>query len=298
MTTPHAEPARASLRHWIAGARPRTLPAAVAPVLAGTAVALHVDAFVVGKALLALGLALALQVGVNYANDYSDGVRGTDVERVGPMRLTASGAARPEHVRRAAFLCFGVAALLGAWLVVISGHLWLAAVGVVAIIAAWGYTGGRRPYGYRGLGEVGVFVFFGLVATLGTMYTQADRINDVGVLGAVAMGLLACALLMVNNIRDIPGDAAVGKRTLAVRLGERRARWLYAFFVVVPFLLAVACVPTAPWVLLTLLLTLPAAFLVVPVLLGLRGRGLVLVLSGTGMLQLGFAAAMAMGLAI
>lgn len=283
---------------WVAGARPRTLPAAVAPVLVGTGAAAQAGDTLPGRALLAAGVALALQVGVNYANDYSDGVRGTDVDRVGPMRLTASGTAAPRDVRTAAFASFGVAALLGLWLVVLSGAWWLLAVGALAVVAAWTYTGGRRPYGYLGLGEVGVFVFFGLVAVLGTTYTQVGHVTWPAVVGAVAVGLLACALLMANNLRDVPTDVLVGKRTLAVRLGEHRARRVYAAMVVLPVLLGAVCALVAPWSLIVLLLLAPAVVLAVVVLLGARGIALVPVLAGTGLLELGFGVLLGLGLAL
>ncbi|NCT91645.1 1,4-dihydroxy-2-naphthoate polyprenyltransferase [Cellulomonas sp. APG4] len=283
---------------WLEGARPRTLPAAVAPVLVGTGAAAQLGAASVGRALLAAGVALALQVGVNYANDYSDGVRGTDLDRVGPLRLTASGAARPGHVRAAAFGALGVGAALGLALVAVSGHWWLLAVGAASVVAAWYYTGGRRPYGYLGLGEVGVFVFFGLVATLGTTYTQADRVSWAAVAGATGIGLLACALLMVNNIRDIPTDAPAGKRTLAVRLGDRRARRVYAGLVAVAILLGLACALVAPWSLLVLLLTVPAGILVGTVLLGARGVLLRPVLAATGALELAYGVLLGLGLAM
>ncbi|WP_029289845.1 1,4-dihydroxy-2-naphthoate polyprenyltransferase [Cellulomonas sp. HZM] len=289
MTTP---------QEWVAGARLRTLPAAAAPVLVGTGAAAQLDAAKPGRALLALGVALALQVGVNYANDYSDGIRGTDLDRVGPLRLTASGAATPRAVRTAAFAMFGVAALLGLWLVVLSGAWWLLAVGALAIVAAWTYTGGRSPYGYRGLGEVGVFVFFGLVAVLGTTYTQAGRVPWTAWVGAVAVGLLACALLMVNNLRDIPTDVLAGKRTLAVRLGDRRARRAYAGLVIVPVLLGIVCAFAAPWALLVTVLLAPAVVLAVAVLVGARGRALIPVLGGTGMLELAFGVLLGLGLAL
>lgn len=288
----------ATTREWIAGARPRTLPASTAPVLIGSGAAAQVDAFAWLPALLALGVALALQVGVNYANDYSDGVRGTDLDRVGPLRLTASGAAQPRHVKRAAFAAFGVAGALGLALCAITGHWWLVAVGAVCILAGWYYTGGRRPYGYLGLGEVGVFVFFGLVATLGTTYTQADRVTWPSALGAVAVGLIACALLMVNNLRDIPTDAVAGKRTLAVRVGDRRARRLYAAMVLVPVLLGMLCAFWAPWTLVVVLLSGPAALLILPVLAGARGKLLVPVLAGTGLYELGFGVLLGICLAI
>jgi 1,4-dihydroxy-2-naphthoate octaprenyltransferase len=283
---------------WIAGARPRTLPAAAAPVLVGTGAAAQVDAAHLGRAALALGVALALQVGVNYANDNSDGVRGTDTERVGPMRLTASAAARPGQVKAAAFAAFGVAGLLGLALVALSGQWWLLAVGALCVAAAWYYTGGRRPYGYLGLGEVGVFVFFGLVAVLGTTYTQAGRTTWPSWVAAVAVGLIACALLMVNNLRDVPTDALVGKRTLAVRIGERRARIAYAVMVVAPILLGMACAFASPWALLVMFLALPAGLLAFTVLVGARGIALVPVLAGTGMYELAFGVLLGLGLAL
>lgn len=288
----------ATSAEWVAGARPRTLPAAAAPVLVGTGAAAQLGAADLGRALLALGVALALQVGVNYANDYSDGVRGTDVDRVGPVRLTAAGLARPGQVKAAAFGAFGVAAALGAWLVWLSGQWWLLAVGVISILAAWYYTGGRRPYGYRGFGEVGVFTFFGLVAVLGTTYTQAGRISWPAVLGAVGVGSLACALLMVNNLRDVPTDALVGKRTLAVRLGEHRARRVYVVLLLVPLLMGIACAFFAPWSLLVLFLGLPAVLLSLAVLAGARGIALVPVLAATGLLELGYGVLLGVGLAL
>ena len=284
---------------WVQGARLRTLPAAAAPVLVGSGAAAHLDAFDLGRAALALGVALALQVGVNYANDYSDGIRGTDVDRVGPLRLTASGTASPRSVKGAAFAAFGLAALLGLWLVSITGQWWLVAVGAAAILAAWGYTGGRRPYGYRGLGEVGVFTFFGLVAVLGTTYTQAGELSWPAWVGAVAVGMLACALLMANNLRDVPTDALVGKRTLAVRLGEHRSRRVYAVLVVLPVLLGgIVCAFANPWTLIVLLLLFPSVALAVTVLLGARGRALVPVLMFTGLLELAFGVLLGVGLAI
>ena len=288
----------ASGHEWMAGARPRTLPAAIAPVLVGTGAAAQVGAASVGRAVLAGVVALALQVGVNYANDYSDGVRGTDVGRVGPMRLTASGAARPGRVKAAAFGAFGVAALAGLGLVALCGQWWLIAVGAAAIAAAWFYTGGTRPYGYRGFGEVGVFVFFGLVATLGTTYTQAGRLTWPSGAGAIGTGLLACALLMANNLRDIPTDALSGKRTLAVRLGDHRARVVYQWFVTVPILLGVACAAVAPWSWLVVLLGAAVAALAVTVRAGARGVALVPVLVGTGLLQLGYGLLLGLGLAL
>lgn len=288
----------ATAAEWISGARPRTLPAAAAPVLVGTGAAAQVGSAELLPAVLALGVALALQVGVNFANDYSDGVRGTDVDRVGPMRLTASGAARPGHVKAAAFAAFGVAGVLGLALCAVSGHWWLLGVGALCVLAAWFYTGGRRPYGYLGLGEVGVFVFFGLVAVLGTTYTQADRVTVPSVLGAVGVGLIACALLMVNNLRDIPTDVLAGKRTLAVRLGDHRARRWYVAMLWLPVLLSVACAFWAPWTLVTVLLAGPAALLSLPVVAGARGRLLVPILAGTGLYELGYGVLLGVALAL
>jgi 1,4-dihydroxy-2-naphthoate polyprenyltransferase len=288
----------ATAGQWLEGARPRTLPAAVSPVLVGTGAAAVLDGFRPLRALLALGVALALQVGVNYANDYSDGIRGTDAERVGPLRLTGSGAARPGQVRAAALLAFAAAGALGLVLVALSGHWWLLAVGAASVAAAWFYTGGSTPYGYLGLGELFVFVFFGLVAVLGTTYTQADRISAPAVLGAGAVGALACAILVANNLRDIPTDAATGKRTLAVRLGDARTRRLYVALVAIAFGLAVAGSPWHPWALLALAAVSLAVKPIRVVRSGATGRELVAVLRRTGQLELGYAALLALGLAL
>ena len=283
---------------WIAGSRPRTLPAAAAPVFVGSGAAAHLGSFHLGAALLALGVALALQIGVNFANDYSDGIRGTDVNRVGPLRLTGSRAALPGQVKKAAFMFFGIGAALGLWLVILSEQWWLLAVGAGAIAAAWFYTGGKNPYGYKGLGEVFVFIFFGLVAVLGTTYTQAGRISWAAAAGAVAIGLIACAILMVNNLRDIPTDFAAGKRTLAVRLGERRARRVYIAMIWIALTLGLMCGLANLWALLVLLLVLPATLLSLTVLAGARGRLLVPVLGGTGLFELAFGILLGLGLAL
>ncbi|SDQ15821.1 1,4-dihydroxy-2-naphthoate polyprenyltransferase [Quadrisphaera sp. DSM 44207] len=287
----------ASAEEWVEGARPRTLPAAVSPVLVGTGAAFGAGAGSLPRALLAGVVALALQVGVNYANDYSDGVRGTDAERVGPLRLTGSGLARPEEVRRAALVALAVAAVAGLVLVAASGAWWLLLVGALAVVAAWTYTGGPRPYGYAGLGEVSVFVFFGLVATLGTAYTQAGAVPWPAVVGAVAVGALACAILVANNLRDVPTDAAAGKHTLAVRLGAPATRWLYAMLVGLPFLLALATASFAPGALAALLAAPLAVRPVRAVLGGAGGRALVPVLGRTGALQLAYALLLGAGLA-
>ena len=288
----------ATAAEWWSAARPRTLPAATAPVLVGTGAAAQAGGAHLGRAVLALGVGLAIQVGANYANDYSDGVRGTDVHRVGPMRLVASGAAPPKQVKAAAVAALGLGALLGIGLVAWSGVWWLLAVGVAAVVAAWTYTGGKHPFGYAGLGEVGVFVFFGLFAVLGTTITQAGRATWPAWLGAVAIGLLACALIMANNLRDVPTDVLAGKHTLAVRLGEHRARWLYAAFVVLPVPLGAACAFAAPWSLLVVLCLAPAVLLAGAVLLRVRGRALIPVLAFTGQLELAFAVLLGLGLAL
>ncbi|MDT9594822.1 1,4-dihydroxy-2-naphthoate polyprenyltransferase [Nocardioides zeae] len=279
-----------SLAHWIAGARPRTLPAAVAPVLAGTGVAAYADAAVAWKAVLAAVVALALQVGVNYANDYSDGIRGTDDDRVGPLRLVGSGLASPGAVKAAAFGSFGVAAVAGLVLAATTAW-WLVALGAVCVVAAWFYTGGRKPYGYLGLGEVMVFVFFGLVATVGTTYVQVGAFTADSLPAALyaggGIGALACAILVANNLRDVPTDTVAGKRTLAVRLGERRTRWFYALLVLAPAVdFGVLAALTTPWVLLSLVFVLPAGGAAGIVLRGARGPALVPVLARTGIAEL------------
>ena len=286
----------ATSAQWVEGARPRTLPAALAPVIVGSGAAAAMDAFVGWKALLALVVALALQVGVNYANDYSDGLRGTDDHRVGPLRLVGSGAASAAAVRWAAFGCFAVAAIAGLVLALTSAW-WLVLVGAAAIAAAWFYTGGSRPYGYRALGEVGVFVFFGLVAVLGTTYVQAGRIDGYSVAGAVAIGALACAILVANNLRDIPTDEAAGKRTLAVVLGAARARWLYVALVGMAYALAlVVALAGAPAVLLVFL-SVPLAVRAGRTLRrGATGAALVTALRDTGLLELAYAVLFVAGL--
>ncbi|MFB9731478.1 1,4-dihydroxy-2-naphthoate polyprenyltransferase [Ornithinimicrobium kibberense] len=288
----------ATLAQWIEGARPRTLPAAVAPVMVGTAAAHAAGSSDLGLGLLALVVALGFQVGVNYANDYSDGIRGTDEDRVGPLRLVGSGVADPRNVRTAAFACFFAASLAGLALVALSNTLWLALAGAAALWAAWHYTGGRNPYGYRGLGEVMVFVFFGLFAVLGTTWTQAHTIDLGAVGGAIGCGLLPSAILVTNNLRDLEGDRAAGKRTMAVRLGYPRTRRLYLWLVVGAFLavlLAAVQHPTA----LVGLLAAPLAVRPVRSVLGQTyGRELLPALTQTGLLQLGYAVALTVGLAL
>ncbi|MBM9466270.1 1,4-dihydroxy-2-naphthoate polyprenyltransferase [Nakamurella leprariae] len=287
----------ATFQQWRSAARPRTLPAAIAPVLVGTGGAIALHGFSAWRAALALLVSLALQIGVNYANDYSDGIRGTDTQRVGPMRLVGSGAAEPRTVKLAAFACFAVAGLAGLVLAAVTSW-WLVPVGAACVAAAWFYTGGPRPYGYAGFGEVFVFVFFGLVAVLGTTYVQAERLSPRVLVAALGIGLLACALLMVNNVRDIPTDAASGKRTLAVLLGGPAARRVYVVMVVGAFVAAAALAFGNPWTLLALL----AAPLAVPpirtVLTGGQGRELIGALGQTGRLEFVFAALLGIGMAL
>ncbi|MEZ5094617.1 1,4-dihydroxy-2-naphthoate polyprenyltransferase [Nocardioides sp.] len=274
---------------WLHGARPRTLPAAVSPVVAGTGVAAWADSPVWWKATLALVVALALQVAVNYANDYSDGVRGTDAERVGPMRLVGSGAASPAAVRRAAFLAFAVAGLAGLVLAATTAW-WLVVVGLVSMVAAWFYTGGKRPYGYLALGEVMVFVFFGLVAVVGTAYVQTETWEWPALYAAVGVGALACAILVVNNLRDIPTDTSTGKRTLAVVLGDERTRSLYLLLVLAAAAAVVAvAVSTTWWALLGLGFVVPLLPALRTVRGGATGLALVPVLQQTGVAELAWA---------
>jgi len=288
----------ATASEWLAGARPRTLPAAVAPGLAGTGVAAYADAAVWWKALLALVVSLALQVGVNYANDYSDGVRGTDDERVGPMRLVGSKVATPPAVKRAAFLAFGVAAAAGLVLAATTAW-WLVAVGAVSVLAAWFYTGGSKPYGYLGLGEVMVFVFFGLVALLGTEYVQTEALDLPGLYAATGIGALACAILVANNLRDIPTDRESGKTTLAVRLGEERTRYVYSFLVAAVAVTVVGVgLTTTGWAFLGLAYLLPALPAVRTVLGQARGPALIPVLQRTGVAELVCGLGLCVGLLI
>jgi 1,4-dihydroxy-2-naphthoate polyprenyltransferase len=287
----------ADARVWLAGTRPRTLPAAVVPVLIGSGVALGYSRFSWWRALLALVVALALQVGVNFANDYSDGVRGSDAKRVGPVRLVAAGLATPRHVRAAAFSCFLVAGGAGLFLAAVTAW-WLVAVGLACVAAAWFYTGGPQPYGYHGLGEVFVFAFFGVVAVAGTAYVQMDRFSWLGLAASVPAGLLACALLIVNNLRDIHGDTLSGKRTLAVRLGDARTRNAYLLTMLLPFLCAALIGIYRP-VALLVLVTVPLALVPIrAVRAGASGPALIKALGQTGRVQMAFGVAFAIGLAI
>lgn len=288
----------ATTRDWVAGARPRTLTTALSPVAVGTAAAASLGSFRLGLALLALGVALSLQVAVNFANDYSDGVRGTDANRIGPDRLVASGKARPSSVRRAAVVAFAVGSLLGLALTVLSGQWWLLAVGAAAIVSAWTYTGSARPYGYLGWGEPSVFVFFGLVATLGTLVTQAHLVPWWAVAAATGVGLHAVAMLVVNNLRDLDTDAMAGKKTLAVRVGDRRTRAIFAATLTAPIIAGVLVATERPWALLTLFLLLPTAIIAVAVVAGARGRGLGTIFAGVSAVGLAYGALLSIGIAL
>ncbi len=279
---------------WIHGARPRTLPAAVAPVVAGTGAAALADGVIAWKALTALGVSLALQIGVNYANDYSDGVRGTDDDRVGPLRLVGSGSATPQAVKRAAQLSLLIGATLGVVLAATTSW-WLLLIGAAALVAAWTYTGGANPYGYRGLGEVSVFVFFGLVAVVGTTFVQLERLTWPSALAGVIVGALACAILVANNLRDIATDTAADKRTVAVRLGDRRTRLLYLGLGLVAWAGAAACVIATPWALLGLVGLVPWLPAAAKVRSGASGLELVPVLAQTGVAELLTALGLAAG---
>ncbi|WP_271799446.1 1,4-dihydroxy-2-naphthoate polyprenyltransferase [Dietzia maris] len=292
------EPGGATFSHWLEGARPRTWPNAFAPVLVGSAAAALAGGFVWWQAILALVVAWSFIVGVNYANDYSDGIRGTDDDRVGPLRLVGSGLARPTTVKRAAFGFLGLGGLAGLVLSATSAP-WLILVGVACILAAWFYTGGRTPYGYRGFGEVAVFVFFGLVAVIGTQFTQLGSVTWYAVVAAVAVGSFSCAVNLTNNLRDIPSDAESGKITLAVRLGDSRTRGLHAVLeLLVPLLATLALIPATPWALLGLL-SLPVAWKAnAPVRARATGAGLIPALTMAGMAMLAWSVLVSAGFVI
>jgi 1,4-dihydroxy-2-naphthoate octaprenyltransferase len=288
----------ASLNQWVAGARPRTLPAAIAPVVLGTAAAHLLGRADLALAILALLVALSLQVGVNYANDYSDGIRGTDEARVGPVRLVGQRLAAPSNVKAAAMLSFAAAAMAGLALVGLSEAWIMLPLGALSVLAAWRYTGGDNPYGYRGLGEVYVFVFFGLMATLGTLYTQADAVSWFGVIGAIGVGALASAILVANNLRDIPTDIEHGKRTLAVRLGDTRTRTLYVALLTASVLAVLGMAWFEPWALLGLLAAPLGWKAVQTVRAGTTGRELIPVLAATGLYEVAYAVLIALGVVI
>ena len=286
----------ATLNQWIAGARPRTIPAAVAPVAVGTGAAYVLQRANPGYAVLALLVSVLLQIGVNYANDYSDGIRGTDEDRVGPVRLVGQRLATPANVKLAAFIAFFWAGFCGLALVTLSSTWWLLIVGAAAIWAAWKYTGGDKPYGYMGLGEVFVFVFFGLVATLGTTYTQAKELNLAAVAGSIGVGALAVAILLVNNLRDIPGDTVSGKRTLAVRIGDRSTRVLFVGMYVIALAAVVVIAFDQPWAALGVVGLLPAVVPIRTVIAGRKGRDLVPALAGAGLTSLTYGLTLGLGL--
>ncbi|HUF98439.1 MAG TPA: 1,4-dihydroxy-2-naphthoate polyprenyltransferase [Ilumatobacter sp.] len=311
MTSP-TNPARSSPTRptptrsdWLAGARPRTLPAAVVPVVVGAGCAVGaassvgdgIDATVWWRVAGALAVSLLLQVGVNYANDYSDGVRGTDDVRVGPMRLVASGTASPRAVKSAALATFALAGVIGLVLAVATSW-WLLAVGAAAIAAAWGYTGGPKPYGYLGLGEAFVFVFFGLVATVGSTYLAIESVPAVTWVAAAGVGFLACSLLVVNNLRDIPTDREVGKRTLAVRLGDAATRRLYVALIGAAFACVLVSMIWRTWAFAGLIAVVAAIQPARLVLGGARGPALIPVLGGTGRAQMVYGLSFAIGLAL
>jgi 1,4-dihydroxy-2-naphthoate octaprenyltransferase len=281
------------MNKWVLGARPRTLPAAIAPVVVASALA--GSDFNWFRAALALKVAVWLQIGVNFANDYSDGIKGTDDDRVGPIRLVASGLATSKSVKRAAFISFAIACIAGAWLALLTSPL-LIFIGAISIAAAWGYTGGKNPYGYKGLGDISVFIFFGVIATVGTFYVQTETITGLSFIVSIPMGALSCAILAVNNLRDRPKDQLAGKLTVAVRIGDIKARYMYVLLLVIAHIAAIATlIPTA---LLTLLLLPMSISISRQVLSGVSGKDLIPVLGRTGKLQLMFSIVFALALAI
>ena len=276
---------------WIQGARPRTLPAAIAPVIVATVLAGREWKPI--QALLALIVSLALQIAVNYSNDYSDGIRGTDDDRVGPIRLVASGLASAQSVKRAAQLSFLIACIAGLVLASLSAW-WVILIGIASVLAAWGYTGGHTPYGYRGFGELSVFTFFGVVATVGTYYVQTLEITLAAFAASIPMGALSCALLAINNIRDIPGDEVVGKKTLAVKLGDKNARRFFVALLITAYIFPIF---TGHTLALLTLATAPAAYAIArEVLAGAKGADLIPLLGRTGQLQLHFGLTFALAL--
>ena len=277
------------MNKWVIGSRPRTLPAAIAPVLVGTAL-IQINGISINwfNALLALAVSLLLQIGVNYSNDYSDGIKGTDAERVGPVRLVASGLATAKQVKQAAYLTFFAACIAGLILSLRTSP-WLILVGVISIIAAWKYTGGENSYGYKGFGEISVFVFFGIVATMGSYFAQSQKLTWQALLIALPMGALACSLLAINNLRDLPKDLLVSKKTLAVRLGDKRARTALLVLLIVAQLSSALIFQITPWGLITLL-SLPLTFAISKEIMGgASGKALIPLLGKTGKLQLAMA---------
>ncbi len=275
----------ATLGQWAEGARPRTLPAAIAPVVVGTGLAINADSLRIGRACLALVVALALQIAVNFANDYSDGIRGTDNKRVGPVRLVGQGMARPRSVRLAAFIAFGIACLAGLALVIATQAWWLLLVGLACVSAAWLYTGGPIPYGYHGLGEVFVLIFFGLVPVVGTCYVQSGTITLAAFIASIGVGTLACAVLVTNNLRDLPGDQQAGKNTLAVRIGAQRTRTLYVVCIITTAITTLITAALTSWLVLLALVILIIAPIRL-ILSGATGPALIPALKQTGLLVL------------
>jgi len=288
-----------SIKKWVLGARPRTLPAAIAPVVVGTTlIRTHGDKHLHWiNALLALAVSLLLQIAVNYANDYSDGIRGTDKVRVGPIRLVASGASSARAVKSAAFITFALAAACGAVLAARTSW-WLILVGAIAIVAAWTYTGTSKPYGYMGFGEISVFVFFGVVATMGSYFAQSKALTARAFLVSLPMGALSCAILSINNLRDRPKDELVGKHTLAVRMGDTKARYLYVALIALAHAASVLAATITPWTLLTLALLPLSVGVSRAVLAGAAGRDLIPLLGKTGRLQMLFALCLAIAFCI
>lgn len=287
----------ATAAQWIEGARPRTLPNAIAPVIAGTGAAASIDGLVWWKAILALLVSLALIVGVNYANDYSDGIRGTDDERVGPLRLVGSGLASPAAVRTAAIVSLGIGAVFGLVLVALTAW-WLILIGAACLAGAWFYTGGSKPYGYSGFGEIAVFVFFGLIGVLGTQFVQAERIDWVGAVLAVAVGSFSSAVLVANNLRDIRTDTESGKVTLAVKLGDPRTRTLHLALLAVPFVATLLLVARSPFALIGLLAIPLAVRANAPVRSGRAGLELIPALRDSGLALLAWSTLTAAALAL
>ena len=275
----------ATLGQWVEGARPRTLPAAIAPVVVGTGLAINADSLRIGRACLAVVVALALQIGVNFANDYSDGIRGTDNNRVGPVRLVGQGMASPRSVRLAAFIAFGIACLAGLALVIATQAWWLLLVGLACVSAAWLYTGGPKPYGYHGLGEVFVLIFFGLVPVVGTCYVQSGTITLAAFIASIGVGTLACAVLVTNNLRDLPNDQQAGKNTLAVRIGVQRTRTLYVVCIITTAIATLITAALTSWLVLLALVILIIAPIRL-ILSGATGPALIPALKQTGLLVL------------
>ncbi len=275
----------ATLGQWVEGSRPRTLPAAIAPVVVGTGLAINADSLRIGRACLAVVVALALQIGVNFANDYSDGIRGTDNNRVGPVRLVGQGMASPRSVRLAAFIAFGIACLAGLALVIATQAWWLLLVGLACVSAAWLYTGGPKPYGYHGLGEVFVLIFFGLVPVVGTCYVQSGTITLAAFIASIGVGTLACAVLVTNNLRDLPSDQQAGKNTIAVRIGVQRTRTLYVLCIITTAITTLITAVLTSWLVLLALVILIIAPIRL-ILSGATGPALIPALKQTGLLVL------------